>query len=164
MHKNSMFSHISPPFIGQEPPAPTPIGQWRPSLFMSLFIFPLFFSFLFFSFRFSFLSFPFLSLSPLFFWRRGAGPVLPWIHACGTSCPKSQLNLLSDNKIWKLFIPPGNGQKKDKMWSILLSNIVFLWFFGIHVSFIIPLPMIFAIQVSFIIPLPMMWILLTKLM
>ena len=51
-----------------------------------------------------------------------------------------------DGKIWKLFRPRGNGRKRDKTWSSVQHP--FLWFFAIHVSFIVPLPM--------------MWILLTK--
>ena len=45
----------------------------------------------------------------------------------GTSCPKSvstQVYML-DRKIWKLF---RTRAKKDKLWSVLLSNIRFLWF------------------------------------
>ena len=30
MHKNNIFSHISPSFIGAGAPCPTPIGQWKP--------------------------------------------------------------------------------------------------------------------------------------
>ena len=33
-----------------------------------------------------------------------------------------------DRKIWKLYRTCGNGQKRTKMWSVLLSNIQFLWF------------------------------------
>ena len=53
-----------------------------------------------------------------------------------------------DRKIWKLFRPRGNRRKKDKI--------------EISSSLQLPISLIFAIHVSFIIPLPMMWILLTK--
>ena len=75
--KTLIFCHISLRLWGRKPPAPTPMGQWRPIstkeenyddlvFFMSLFSFP--FSFFF------FLSFPFL---PSFFFvaeEGGPGP------------------------------------------------------------------------------------------
>ena len=46
-----------------------------------------------------------------------------------TSCPKSKLkSTCLTAKFWKLHRTCGNGQKRTKMWSVLLSNIQFLWF------------------------------------
>ena len=52
-----------------------------------------------------------------------------------------------DRKILKLFRPCRNGEKGQNLISSSVQH---------------PISLIFAIHVSFIIPLPMMWILLTK--
>ena len=79
-----------------------------------------------------------------------AWPVMPKVS--------TQVYML-DCKIWKLFRPRGNRQRKkqNKKKTTHTQNVI-----SSPVQHLISL--IFAIHVSFIIPLPMMWILLTKLM
>ena len=49
-----------------------------------------------------------------------------------------------DRKIWKLFRPRGNGEKGQNVINSSVQH---------------PISLIFVIHISFIIPLPMMWIL-----
>ena len=75
-------------------------------------------------------------------------PSLFWLMCrpmYGTSCPKSQLKSTCLTAKFGSFL---DHAKKGKMWSVS--------------SVQRPISLIFAIHVSFIIPLPMMWILLTK--
>ena len=47
----------------------------------------------------------------------------------GTSCPKSQLKSTCLTAKFGSFLDHAEmGEKKDKMWSVLMSNIWFLWF------------------------------------
>ena len=51
----------------------------------------------------------------------------PMGHAWNVMPKVSTQVYMLDCKIWKLFRPRGNGER-GKMWSVLLSNIQFLWF------------------------------------
>ena len=66
-----------------------------------------------------------------------------------TSCPKTLTQVyICDRKIWKLFSHVETGEIRQNVINSSVQH---------------PISLIFAIHVSFIIPLPMVWILLTKL-
>ena len=68
----------------------------------------------------------------------------------GTSCPKFQLKSTCLTTKFGRFLDCRNGVTGEKGQNVISSSVQ-------H-----PISLIFAIHVSFIIPLPMMWILLTK--